>query len=301
MFTIFRSLRNIDKEYYDPTDFINIDKAELQAFKRDDKKVGRVIGSLSIYPELIYPIIINSIDYPHVSNNAFTININKNNKGTRYKSDMSNIKTNMEKFVDDLYNDDVRYVMIRLVEGGVFIDHASCIIIDKIQKYILFFDSKNNAAYDPSLFKFVIDIVNGSSDNKIYRIVYSGDTGYDNNSSLQGYNHYCQTYILYILMLIANNPDVEYGQFKQLFEEKITTKKLGHFLFAIYKKIKNNDSIKNLEYNARYPSGTIINFINSVVFMMGTIGMSVVVKVFPKIHNDNEIEYVEDNDCILLL
>ena len=102
-------------------------------------------------------------------------------------------------------------------------------------------------------------------------------------------------------MLIANNPDVEFYQLKQLFDAKITTKKLGLFLFGIYKKIKNNESMKNFEYSALYPSNMIVNFINSVTYMMNAIGMNVIMRAFPNLNKCEEIGYVEDDDCIVLL
>lgn len=310
MFSLFRLLigddrEHCDEKYYDPIDFVAIDKEELRNFKHDGKKVGQVIGSLSIYPNLIYPIVLNELDFPHVSNNVYSINIKPTKKNFGYKLDLSNIKANMENLVSDLYDDDVRFIMIRLIEGGAFIDHVSCIIVDKIKKYILFFDSKNNIQYDVGKFSFVIDIINNANrkvgDVLQYQVLLPKDIGYGNYTSLQGYNHYCQTYILYILMLVANNPDIEFRHLKQLFDAKITTKKLGLFLFGIHKKIKNNESLKNFEYQSVYPSNTIINFINSVTFMMNAISMNVIMRVFPNLNKCDEIAYAEDGDCIVIL
>lgn len=200
-----------------------------------------------------------------MSNTFYAINIFRMNDTYIYNFD--DFYQDIEKFITDLCNENIRFIMIRVNEKSSIMGHVTAIIIDKFKKYILFFDTKNDIKYDIHKFMFVIDTINNVTRSD-YEVLMPFDVGYNNKTRLQGINFYCQTYLLYVYLAILCNQSTNYKDFKNLFTTQITTKNIIYLLYYLYKEIEKNDSLINVNYNFPCISNSFMNIFNSITLII---------------------------------
>lgn len=279
-------------KYTNPTDLFDDCKwNDLENFKKDDTRVGKVIYCLNNFPHSIHEImrqVMNHNGYTNMSNTFYTINIFKVDNSYTYNFD--DFYEDHENFITDLINENVRFIMIRVNEKSSIMGHVTAIIIDKLKKYILFFDTKNDIKYDIRQFMFVIDIINNATCTD-YEVLMPYDVGYNNKTRLQGINFYCQTYILYVYLAILCNQSVHYKDFKNLFTNLITTQNMTYLLYYLYEAIEKNNSLINVNYNFPCISNTFMNIFNSVTFIIRCN-----VNKLRNIYNETKFEMIELSD-----
>jgi len=258
-----------NQNYIDPVNFFDdYDFIEYEEFKKDDCKVGKVIYCLNNFPKMIHDTMIKTLscaNYNNMSETFYSISVYNKNNIISYN--FENFYNNNENFISDLCNMNVRFIMIRIEERNSMLGHVTAIIIDKKKSYLLFFDPKNNIKYDIQQFNFIIDIINTVTEKK-YKILTSWDIGYSQGTRLQGINFYCQTYILYVYLIVVCNINVCYTDFKNMFNSLITTKTITLLLYFLYRSIEKNPTVINIAYEFPCISNTFMNIYNSISFIV---------------------------------
>lgn len=257
---------SFEQKYVDPISLLgSYDEKDLEDFKHDDNKVGKVIYCFYHYPEIAYDIMFNALsfsEYNNMSKCYYCVNIKCENNN-QFSYNFEPLYQDMERFITDLYDDNIRFITIRINENASVIGHVTTIIIDKNKKYILFFDPKNNIKYDIAEFKSIIETVNKST-NSIFEVILPFDIGYNKGTKLQGINLYCHTYIYYVYMAIICNPDVCYKEFKTLFNSLITYKNISILLYLIYRDIEANGILSNVNFKFPCISNALVNIFNNI-------------------------------------
>lgn len=266
---------------------------ELNDFKSDTKKIGKVIYLLNNLPKEIFKKIF--LQFNKVCPNLYLVVLTKNTNTNTYTYNFSDLYQRYDNFVSDLKSGK-RYICIKInidyhkgSKSNKTVGHVNIIIIDINRKFILFFDSSNRIDYDIKKFDMIINTVNfHTGTDKLFTILKPSDIGYSFFSSLQGYNLFCQTYIFLVLLLIISNKKISHTSYKLLFDNEISNEILGLFLFYIYKKIEHDDNFKNIEFDFYYPGNYLQNIINSLIFKYKTIDLD----------NNLDMSNVNDNDVI---
>jgi len=256
---------SFEQKYVDPISLLgNYEEKDLEDFKRDDNKVGKVIYCFYHYPEIAYDIMFNALsfsEYNNASKYYYCVNINYENNQLVY--DFEPLYRDIERFITDLYDNTIRFITIRINENASVMGHVTSIIIDKNKKYILFFDSKNNIKYDIVQFGSIIETVNKST-NSIFEVILPFDIGYNKGSKLQGINLYCHTYIYYVYMIIICNPNICYKEFRTVFNNLITHKSISTLLYLIYKDIEEKKILSNVDFKFPCISNALVNMFNNI-------------------------------------
>ena len=175
--------------------------------------------------------------------------------------------------MDDLHSNlDKNYIYIRveLINHNICnINHVNTIIINNITKTVLFFEPLGTLKYNKMDLLAIIDLPE-------YNFIDNSDIGYNMFNSLQKFDCFCQTYILYVYILIIDNSNVNYRDYSYMFNKIITTKNMGYFLFYLYLEFKSinldidMDVIHN--YNHwKFPTNSFNKFINTMTLMLSKI------------------------------
>lgn len=227
---------------------IKIDFEEFKKYKTD--KVLYVLNNMS---SQVYSALYSR--YNDVSDRYFQITLN-NHDGY---FDISHCK--MIDF-DNVLNDDlIRYVYIRVnLDGNKYIDHVNCIVIDKLKKYILYFEPTVHIRYDIDKIK---SLLSNFADLDGYNSITPYDIGYNSLNGLQQFDHYCQTYILYIFCLILENRNIEPINFSKMFNNVINKQRMEYFWYYIYNvMICNGFNIDNLDITHKIDDNAKIDIIS---------------------------------------
>ena len=229
--------------------------SEFNKFKNDDKDLNKVIFALNNLPENIHTILFNN--NKEISNKFFYITLKLKNEN------IIDVFHNLNDINDQIINDDVKYILIRINIIDTLntkMDHVNSIVIDKHNKYMLFFEPKVTFAYNINdLTKLCDELINVPS----YAKFYPKDIGYNTYNKLQHYDAFCQSYILFVFIMITLNGNIKSENFSLMFNTTITTKNLGYFLFYINTLIKFN-KIDICDQNEiwSFPTNTTKNLLN---------------------------------------
>jgi hypothetical protein len=267
----------LKSQYVNPVSFLftPLEENEFESFKGNSSQSGKVFYCLNNFPQIMHDIIINALCYSGhntMSHNYYTCIVKKSNNN--YVYDFEHLYRNNDRFISDLTDKSIRFIMIRICEPGnnaghiMTIGHITSIIIDKEKEYILFFDSKNEIRYSLEQFMFVINTINLITCSD-YQILTPYDLGYNKGNALQGKSMYCQTCSLYVYAVIVCNPDVSTKEFKTMFTQIINNESLSLFLFFLYKVISSNPDLDNTkEYHFPCISNTVANIFNNLSLLI---------------------------------
>jgi hypothetical protein len=134
------------------------------------------------------------------------------------------------------------------------INHVNCIVIDKKRRFILYFEPTVIIRFN---YKPIVRMLVNSSPKLLnFAFLTPKKIGYNVYNRLQKYNHFCQTYVLYIYCLILENRDVEPQNFSKLFNNIITLQNINYFLFFINRILEENGTnLNSLKIDYKYSNG----------------------------------------------
>jgi hypothetical protein len=218
---------------------------EFIQFKKNN--VHQVIFALNNIPETIHTLLFK--ENKNICPQYFEINV-------KIKSErIIEIYHYLEHFHSFFNNNFIKYIYIRVnIFNYGIMNHVNCIIIDKEMKYILYFEPKVEILFDlEPIFIILEDIIDLSQ----YKKLIPYDIGYNFYNRLQKFDAFCQTYVIFVFLLIIHNEHVDPRNFSNLFNSLISYQSMGYFLFHIYGLLQKN----NYEINAQ-PTNKLKNFIN---------------------------------------
>ena len=243
------------QKYRNPMSAIGsiIQTSDFMDFKKNKKRVSDNMHIINNFPEHTYKALFN--DYSNVSKEFFKIEI------TNYNN---SIETHhypilfRDKIREQLDNNDVRYIFVWIsLKMTGHIGHINCVIIDKQNKYALIFEPKVKIDYDLCLITDILDL------NNDYQILVPTDIGFHYFNRLQRFNHFCQTYVLFVFMIIIENDIVEYNKFSKMMSDIINNQSLGHFLYYTHMLIHTDIKIShNHGIFWEYPDGCMQGIFN---------------------------------------
>ena len=238
MFHYFAYLYYAIKNYLHPPNPSNLIKYNLPfdtnaiennpnfvKFKNNDTSLNKVIFALNNLPDKIHTLMFHN--NKEICNKFFSITIKLKNQmiiGMHHSLDTIN---------DHILDNNIRYIFIRInvIATQHVMNHVNCIIIDKKNKYMLFFEPKVEFMYDIQEFtKLVDELIKLPND---YTKLYPKDIGYDYYNRLQSYDAFCQSYVLFVFILIISNNDIKTNEYSLMFNTIITSNNLGYLLFHI--------------------------------------------------------------------
>lgn len=194
--------------------------------KLDKKSIKQVIFALNNIPDKIHEHLFKI--YDNVSKNYHQITY------TKYRNTYEPSSSQLSHLSNDIRDASIRFIFIRinLIKNENLMNHVNCIIIDKKQKFILYFEPMAIIKIDIN--ELVKIIINFSDDLNNYMLLTPDKIGYNFYNRLQRYDNYCQTYILYVYYLIIENDNVKYTEFSNMFNTIITSDSVKCFLYFVY-------------------------------------------------------------------
>lgn len=228
---------------------------KLKKFIGNDKKFNQVIFALNNTPNIIHENLFSK--NIEICPKYFQITLKWNYGGYNYKSD------NLDDLNYFIENESIRYIFIRvnLIETIRDINHVNCIIIDKFEKYVLFFEPLVDIKYNLSSLKKITENKNLSD----YKYLIPDDIGYNSLNKLQKMDYFCQTYILTVFLLIVNNNHINYSDFSTLFNELIDFNNMELFWYNCQKILKKKGyNFDGVPLKWTYPTNTIIDIFNFI-------------------------------------
>lgn len=210
----------------------NLEKCtEFTNFKNSTEEFSKLIFILNNFPENVYNIVFSKYDPKHICQKYYIIKLIKSKDEKDYTVCYSNLD-DIQSNVDSTFI----YIRVELYDHNIkgTINHVNSIIINNSTKVILFFEPQTYLKYNKDELIFLIGLEN-------YTFIEPQDIGYSIFNRLQTFDCFCQTYILYVFILIVDNPHVEYKEYSKMFNSIITTKNIGYFLFYLYMELKTLD------------------------------------------------------------
>ena len=212
----YNNIFNLDTIVQD-RDYIN--------YKKSGSLINKTIHYLNSIPALVHYILFR--ENKQVCNKYFQI----------YYKNSTKEYDNLETLNSYMLDSTIRYIFIRvnLIENNKYNNHANAIIIDKSQKWILYFEPQCKT-------RISMDIIKSDLTNYIsltdYKYITPENIGYSIVNKLQRFDNYCQTYVIYAYCIIVNNPTVDYKDYSNMLNSIITKQdSITCFLFHIYKNI----------------------------------------------------------------
>jgi hypothetical protein len=229
---------------------INIENdPEFIKFKDNEVVLNKIIFALNNIPDIVHTLLFNEKYF------SITIKVNK------YK--ITSVYHSLENIQEHLKSDN-RYIYIRLniITNSTYkMHHVNCIIIDKKEKYILFFEPRVNFLFNiDDLIKELDALIN----IKDYKKLLPSDIGYNIFNRLQKYDAFCQTYVLFAYILIINNKDIHYTNFSTMFNS-MDTQSIGCLFYYINNLLENNNyNICDQPIIWKYPTNNLKNIFNMI-------------------------------------
>ena len=262
---------------FDPIEIKKSDKYTL--FKQNNKQINKTVFALNNIPSDIHSLLFSNYEY--VCPKYYFITLQLDEEYT-----ITNLLHNFDDLDDYLGNDKIRFIYIRinLIQKGKKINHVNCIIIDKINKYLLLFEPKVNIKYDINILFSFLDGVFGKSK---FKKLFPKDIGYHSFNKLQSFDLFCQTYVLFIYIIIILNYNTEPKNFSIMFNQIINSDSIQCFLFTIYEIITINGYIINKDNLITYSTCSLRNIFN-------------IFHCHNHIYENNLIKETEKEDIVLI-
>ena len=232
LYRAIKTFFNTNSLYNLPFNHNNIkNDYEFEEFKKNDIELNKIIFALNNIPDIVHSLIFRE---PSVCVKYYFITLKLN------PSKIIDVFHNLDDINDNFIDENVQYIYIRIniiskSLNNTNMHHVNCIVIDKLKKYVLFFEPRLTFMFDTDV---LISLVDTFMDLSLYNKIFPPDIGYNMFNKLQRYDTYCQTYVIFIFALIIYNQHVSYKDYYNLFNKSITTTNIGYFLFHIYKTLK---------------------------------------------------------------
>lgn len=229
---------------------------EFKEFKKDDIGINKIIFALNNIPDIVHSLIFKE---PYVCKKYYYITLKLN------LSKIIDVYHNLDDIHKHFTNETIKYIYIRIniiskSPSNTNMHHVNCIVVDKIKKYVLFFEPKLTFIFDTDVLISLIDIF---MDLTLYEKIFPPNIGYNIFNQLQRYDTYCQTYVIFIFTLIVCNQHIPYKDYYQLFNNCITSTNIGYFLFYINRILKEyNYYIGHQPIIWNYPGHNVTNIFN---------------------------------------
>lgn len=253
---LFDSLTFNNPSWLDINTLSDDQKEDLDNFKDNSIEFNKMIFALNNIPDKVFDLLF--CDYDNICPKFYKIIFKKDLKLNTFVTTFNNL----DEYIN---NDNMRYVYIRvdIIDKSKKINHVNCIIIDRINKYILIFEPKCKLVIDV---KDIDNILKHYIDTKEYKLLTPSDIGYNSINKLQKNDCFCQTYIVFVFYLIVENPGVNHEDFSKLFNTVITTDNIGYFVYHIYKKYIESDlEINDVPILWQYPTSDFRTLLNSII------------------------------------
>ena len=261
-------------------------KQDLDNFKDDPGEFNKMIFALNNIPDKVFDLLF--CDHDNICPKFYKIIFKKDVKLDAFVTTFNNLDA-------DIGNTNIRYVYIRvdIIDKYKKINHVNCVIIDRVEEYILVFEPKCKLVIDT---QDINDILKHYIDTSEYKLLTPSDIGYNSINKLQKNDCFCQTYIVFVFYLIVENPGINYADFSKLFNTIITTDNIGYFVYHIYKKYTDSDlEIGDVPILWQYPTNGFKTLLNSIILSTKNIYDN-------DYDNDNIIieEDDEDDDLVII-
>ncbi len=278
-------------EYNVPFNTKEIDSEEFTIFKSNDMEINKVIFALNNLPDKIHNLLFSN--NKEICDKYLYITIKIQNKK------IIELSHNLDDINDYLNNNNIRYIFTRVNIINTLqniMQHVNCIIIDKIKKYILFFEPKFEFSYNiDELEKIMDELVNLHDYSKFF----PQDIGYNYYDRLQFYDAFCQSYVLFVFIIITNNESIDVANYSLMLNKIITYKNLGYMLYHINTLLKQSGyDICEQKLIWSFPTKKTQNILNMIHLFLNNY------KQKQQIDNCNELEIeIEteiDDDFIII-
>lgn len=238
---------------FNPNDILNT--PEFKNFKSDTKELNKIVFALNNLPDTLHQIITKNT---FICSQYYYITIYQTNNKTEIMHNIDNIQNETDNYV---------YIRINVINNSNNkMHHVNCVIHDKINKTVLLFDPQIDFDYDPQI---ILDLLDNYMDLKINKVLLPQDIGYNSYNHLQKYDAFCQTYILFILLLIVNNPTIPYIEYSKMFNGLTTHTNIGYFLYTIHELLKDNKfDICDQGEVWSYPTNSFLNIFNLMNYFL---------------------------------
>jgi hypothetical protein len=264
------------------------DKLSFNNFKTDPEEFNKMIFALNNIPDKIFDLLFqnNNDICPKFYKLVFIMDPKLNT----YVNTFSNLY-DLKEYIDNQYTRYI-YIKVDIIDKTLKINHVNCIIIDKLEKYILVFEPKYKLMIDINK---INDIFTQYIDINEYKLLTPTNIGYNSLNRLQRNDCFCQTYIVFIFYLIIENSHITYPDFSKLFNTVITTENIGYFIWYIYQKFVDSDlEINDIPILWHYPSNNFKSLLNSIILStQNTINHSD--------YEDTLIESMDEDEDILII
>ena len=265
-----------NRNYAVPFDIEEIENEKNFYEYQNNNEVNKTLFALNNMPEIVYQLIFK--DMINVSPNYYYI-----------RMDDQNINHNLETLKDDMLNDNIQYIFIRLNIIQHLISHVNGIIINKNQNYVLIYEPKVVMIYDPI---YIEEFLKLKGDFSNYKFILAQDIGYTCYNRMQNYDLFCQTYVLFVFILITLNDNINYVKYRKMFNTIINYNNLGYFLYYINTLLtKNNYTICNQQEIWAYPTHKFKNISNIINFFFYNKKEEL---------EENDIDIIEENDMFII-
>ncbi|AYV76897.1 MAG: hypothetical protein Barrevirus3_17 [Barrevirus sp.] len=212
----------------------DIEQIEKEDAYHKYKNVNQTIFAINNMPNVVHNLLF--CGYSTVSLNYYYCNLDLKDNSITHNL--------INPFDTDLLNDTIKYIFIRIniIGSKKLFDHVNGIYINKNKKYILIFEPKLVLLYDKEMMEeFIRDKTFELHD---YKLIWASDLGYNQYNKMQKYDLFCQTYVLFVFILIVLNDcniiNVE-EEYIIMFSSIITNKNVSYFLYHIDTFLKTNN------------------------------------------------------------
>lgn len=190
---------------------------EFERFKRDRCSINKVIFAMNNIPDVIHNLLFSQ-RYYHIT--------------IKLQLGQPELTHNLDMIYEDFDDDEIThtYIRINIIIPDNPMQHVNCVIIDRSKKYMLIFEPQVEFKYNVIL---IYELLSKYIDTKYYRFLLPVDIGYNGDNKLQGYDAYCQSYVILAYMLAIVNKSVQPSEFSKMFNMLITFRNIGYLLFYI--------------------------------------------------------------------
>ena len=224
---------------------------EFQSFKKDTLSINRVIFAMNNIPDIIHELLFKQ-KYYHIT--------------IKLQLGQPELTHNLDAIHEDFENDEITHIYIRIniIIPDNPMHHVNCVIIDRSKQFILLFEPQVEFKYNVIL---IYELLNKYINMDYYKILLPIDIGYTNNNKLQGYDAYCQSYVILAYMLLIINKNVSPSEYSKMFNTMITLKNIGYLLYYVHLVLINNQyDIGSPQEIWTFPTNKLETMINLLTY-----------------------------------
>ena len=240
---------------YNPEEIEPVD--EFQAFKKDNLSINRVIFAMNNIPDIIHELLFKQ-KYYHIT--------------LKLQLGQPELTHNLDGIHEDFENEEISHIYIRIniIIHDNPMHHVNCVVIDRSKQFILLFEPQVEFKYNVIM---IYELLNKYINMDYYRILLPIDIGYTNDNKLQGYDAYCQSYVILAYMLLIINKNVSPSDYSKMFNTVITLKNIGYLLYYVHLVLINNKyNIGSPQEIWTFPTNKLETIVNIITYYYNNSG-----------------------------